>query len=158
MRILKLFAVMALGIAFVACEKDAPKEVPIPVTTAPKQTFKIAPGQEILVLPTESEVSLQGRLIGGIPTLLSYLEERKILISNIYRNALRFDTTIAGRLNLNVTVDPGGDISRIFVEGGGTGFGDFDVTLKNSIARWKFPDSEQGKYTVVFPLTFKVDK
>ncbi len=149
---------MALGLVIVACEKEAPKEIPVPAASTPKQTFKIAPGQEILELPTESEVMLQGKLIGGIPTLLSYLEERKILISNIYRNALRTDTTIAGKLSLNVTVDPGGDISRIFVEGNGTGFSDFDVTLKNSIARWKFPDSEQGKYTVVFPLTFKVNK
>lgn len=107
-----------------------------------------------IVLPSEKDVIVQGKIVGGAPTLLKFLEKRSTLVHNIYNKALKSDSTIAGKLTLNVTVDPGGDIFRIFVDETSTGSASFDLTLKNSIARWKFPDSEQGRYTVIFPLTF----
>lgn len=115
---------------------------------------KAQPKGPHVVLPAKKDVIVQGKIAGGAPALLKFLEKHSSLVNNIYNKALKSNSGIAGQLSLNVTVDPGGDIFRIFVDSTTTGSASFDLTLKNSIARWKFPDSEQGRYTVIFPLTF----
>lgn len=115
---------------------------------------KALPKGPHIVLPAKKDVIVQGKIAGGASSLLKFLDKQSNLINNIYNRALKSDSTIAGKLTLNVTVDPGGDIFRIFVDATTTGSASFDLKLKNSIARWKFPDSEQGRYTVIFPLTF----
>lgn len=145
---------ISLSLTFV---KDLNPEAEITKVDSSEGTAKILAAQSEgphVVLPEEKDVIVHGKIAGGSPVLLGFLKKQSSLIHNIYNKALKSDTTIAGVLALNVTVDPGGDIFRIFVEETSTGSASFDLALKNSIARWKFPNSEQGRYTVVFPLTF----
>lgn len=146
---------VSLSLTFVKnLNPDAVSDKASAESAVPEQKTPVAVEGPRVTLPLENGVIVQGRIAGGTPSLLNFLEKQSVLVNNIYNKVLKSDSTIAGELTLNVTVDPGGDIYRIFVEKTTTGSASFDLTLKNSIARWKFPESEQGRYTVIFPLTF----
>lgn len=110
-----------------------------------------------VVLPSEKEITLHGKMTGGMPAFIKFLEERKTGLNYIYKKYQAIKPGFEGQISLDITVDVCGDVFSIAVISSTTDFPEFDTELKNSFLRQQFPKTDQGHYTLSFSLSFGKD-
>lgn len=111
-----------------------------------------------VILPESKDVALHGKeVIGGLPAIMQFLEERKTGLNFIYKKYQSVKPGFEGNLALDITVDPCGDVSALTEISSTTGVAEFNREIMSSFGKQKFPKTDQGHYTVSFTLTFVKD-
>ncbi|MCQ2090966.1 MAG: AgmX/PglI C-terminal domain-containing protein [Fibrobacter sp.] len=111
-----------------------------------------------VILPLANEISLHGKeVIGGLEAVMTFLDERKNGLNYIYKKYQKVNPGFEGKITMDVTVDPCGDVSGIAEISSDTGVPEFNTEIKASLGRQKFPKTDQGHYTVSMTLAFAND-
>ncbi|WP_255370636.1 AgmX/PglI C-terminal domain-containing protein [Fibrobacter sp. UWEL] len=75
-------------------------------------------------------------------------------LHHIYNKLLKHRPGFAGKVTLNITIAPDGDVSKISVASSTTGYSEFDGEIKSAVSRWKFSKVKSGNTTVTIPFDF----
>ncbi|MCF0223921.1 MAG: TonB family protein [Fibrobacter sp.] len=115
----------------------------------------LSPGGTRLILPSEKHIVVRGSVAGGVGAVRQFLAKNGEGLLHCYQKMLPRKEDAAGTITLDVTVDPGGSVSGVYVVSSNTNFVAMNNEVKNFVARLKFPPSVQGRYTVTVPLRFE---
>lgn len=107
-----------------------------------------------VVFPADSEIVIHGDMTGGLPEFKKFLEERKNGFNYIYKKFQMMNPNFEGKISFDATIDVCGDVFSLTEIGSTTGVPKFNIEIKNSLLRQKFPKTPQGHYTVSFTLAF----
>lgn len=102
--------------------------------------------------PSVYDIDVGGSLSAA--DIMKVVKQRTPSLRHIYNNFLKKKPGFYGKVSLNFTVDPGGDVISISVVSSTTGYGKFDDEIKKAISRWKFSKVDFGNTTVTIPFEF----
>jgi len=122
----------------------------------PADTLNMASGT--VILPSEDKITLHGTMTGGMPEFMKFLEERKPGLNYIYKKFQKLRPGFEGSITFDITIDVCGDVYSMAEIASTTNFPRFNVEIKNSLSRQKFPKTVQGHYTLSFTLAFSKDE
>jgi len=118
----------------------------------PDDTLHMASGS--VILPPEDKITLHGTMNGGMSEFMTFLEERKPGLNYIYKKYQKLRPGFEGSITYDITIDVCGDVYSITEIASTTGFPRFNVEIKNTLSRQKYPKTVQGHYTLSFTLAF----
>lgn len=75
-------------------------------------------------------------------------------LRHIYNKYLKKNPGFQGKVTLQFTIAPGGEIVHIVIASSTTGYQEFDNEVKNAVGRWTFSKIKSGNTTVTIPFTF----
>jgi TonB family protein len=76
-------------------------------------------------------------------------------LRNIYNSYLKLKPDFSGKVVLEFTIAPSGDIISISIVSSTTGYAEFDNAVKNMVGTYKWKAIKSGNTTPTIPFSFK---
>jgi TonB family protein len=86
--------------------------------------------------------------------IMKVVRQRTPGLRHIYNKFLKKRPGFQGKVTLQFTVSPGGEVISIVVIASTTGYAEFDADIKRAVGRWTFTKVKSGNTTVTIPFTF----
>lgn len=86
--------------------------------------------------------------------IMKVIRTRTPGLRHIYNRFLKKNPGFQGKVTLQFTIAPGGEIITIAIKSSTTGYSEFDSEIKNTVGRWTFNKVKSGNTTVTIPFTF----
>ena len=90
----------------------------------------------------------------SVSEIMAVVRARTPGLRHIYNKYLKLRPGFAGKVTLNFTIAPGGDIISIRTVSSTTGYGEFDSAVQQAVSRWRFKVIKSGNTTVTIPFSF----
>lgn len=104
--------------------------------------------------PSERDINIAGGGSRSAADIAKVLRWRVSGLRHIYNKFLKKKPGFQGKVTLEFTIAPGGEVISISIASSTTGYGEFDDKIKNDVSRWKFSKVKSGNTTVTIPFTF----
>ena len=86
--------------------------------------------------------------------IMKVVRQRTPGLRHIYNKFLKKKPGFQGKVTLEFTIAPGGEVISISIASSTTGYGEFDAQVKSAVSRWTFSKVKSGNTTVTIPFTF----
>jgi len=86
--------------------------------------------------------------------IMQVVRQRTPGLRHIYNKFLKEKPGFQGRIALEFTIAPNGEVISISVTSSTTGYGEFDAAIKGAVNRWTFRKVKEGTTTVTIPFSF----
>lgn len=103
--------------------------------------------------PSERDIGTSGGSRSAVD-IMKLVRQRTPGLHHIYNKFLKKKPGFAGKVTLNITIAPDGEVTSIKIASSTTGFDEFDGEIKTAVSRWKFSKVKSGNTTVTIPFDF----
>jgi TonB family protein len=86
--------------------------------------------------------------------IMAVVNARMPGLRNVYNKYLKLKPGFSGKVTLKFTIAPRGDIVSITIMSSTTNYAEFDSTVKNMVATWKWKALKSGDTTPTIPFNF----
>ena len=108
-----------------------------------------------LKTPSERDIDMgPGNSARSASDIMKVVRQRTPGLRHIYNKFLKKRPGFQGKVTLQFTVSPGGEVISIAVISSTTGYAEFDADIKRAVGRWTFTKVKSGNTTVTIPFTF----
>ena len=108
-----------------------------------------------LKTPSERDIDMgPGNSARSASDIMKVVRQRTPGLRHIYNKFLKKRPGFQGKVTLQFTVSPGGEVISIAVIASTTGYAEFDADIKRAVGRWTFTKVKSGNTTVTIPFTF----
>lgn len=120
---------------------------------------KIGTGSETLAKNTTTQKqqgAAQGGATGkrGAEEITRVFDKNKGAIFNIYNRALRTNPALSGKVVVQLTIAPSGEVTRVTILSSELGDSDLERKLELRIKRFKFSQADVAEIVVTYPIDF----
>ena len=91
----------------------------------------------------------------SVAEIMATVRARTPGLRHIYNKYLKSRPGFSGKIILNFTIAPSGDIISIKTVSSTTGYDVFDSEIQSAVSRWRFDAVNSGKTTVTIPFSFE---
>lgn len=104
--------------------------------------------------PSERDIDMGAGGSRSAADIMKVVRQLTPGLRHIYNKFLKKKPGFQGKVTLEFTIAPGGEIISTSIASSTTGYGEFDDKIKNAVSRWKFSKVKSGNTTVTIPFTF----
>jgi TonB family protein len=133
------------AIALAGCENEEKNKAEVPELDMEEATVPQETQTSTVEGGSRSKAEILAIVNAGMPNL-----------TNIYKKHLNLKPGFSGKVTIQFTVDPNGDIINIAIVSSTTGYPEFDNAIKDAVATWKWkPIKKGGNTTPTIPFNFE---
>jgi TonB family protein len=105
--------------------------------------------------PSERDIDMgSGGGTRSVSEIMAVVKARTPGLRHIYNKFLKLRPGFSGKVTLNFTIAPGGDIISIKTVSATTGYDEFDSEIQDAVSRWRYKVIKSGNTTVTIPFSF----